>query len=66
MTIEARKLELINWIANLDDENLISEIEEVKTTSLKDLPNEIVELLKISDQESAQNLIEHTSSKHLI
>lgn len=66
MTIEARKLELINWIANLENEKLISEVEELKVTSLEHLPSEISDLLKSSDQESSQNFIEHTSSKSLL
>ena len=66
MTIEQRKISLINWITNLDDEDVINQIENFRKTSLEDLPKEIVELLRISDSENIDDCIEHTSVRDLL
>ena len=66
MTIEQRKISLINWITNLNDETLINQIESFRKTSLNELPKEIVELLKISDSESLDDSIEHTNSRDIL
>lgn len=66
MTIEQRKISLINWITNLNDEEVINKIEDFRKSSLDDLPKEIVELLKISDAESIDDCIEHTSVRDLL
>lgn len=66
MTIEQRKISLINWITNLEDENLINQIEDFRKTSLDELPSEIVELIKMSDAESIDDSIEHTTSKDIL
>ena len=66
MTIEQRKISLINWITNLNDETLINQIESFRKTSLTELPKEIVELLKISDSESLNDSIEHTNSRDIL
>lgn len=66
MTIEQRKISLINWITNLEDETLINQMEGFRKTSLNELPKEIVELLNISDSESLDDCIEHTSSRDIL
>jgi hypothetical protein len=66
MTIEQRKISLINWITNLNDEALINQIEGFRETSLNDLPKEIVELINISDSESLDDSVEHTNSRDIL
>jgi len=66
MTIEQRKISLINWITTLDDEHKINQIEGFRKSSMDDLPSEIVELLKISDSERIEDCIEHSSSRDLL
>ncbi len=66
MTIEQRKISLINWITNLEDETVINQIEDFRKSSLDELPKEIVELLKISDSEDLDNSIEHTNSRDIL
>jgi len=66
MTIEQRKISLINWITNLNDEILVDQIESFRKTSLTELPKEIVELLKISDSESPNDSIDHTNSRDIL
>ena len=66
MTIEQRKISLINWITNLEDETLINQIEGFRKTSLNELPKEIVELLQISDSENLDDCIEHTNSRDIL
>jgi hypothetical protein len=60
MTIEERKIALINWITNLEDEQKISQIEAFRQASIEGLPGKIVELLKISDAENIEDCIEHS------
>ena len=66
MTIEQRKISLINWITNLNDETLINQIEGFRQTSLNELPKEIVELLHISDSESLDDSVERTNSRDIL
>lgn len=66
MTIEQKKISLINWITNLEDEGLINQIEEFRKTSLSDLPKEIVELLTIAAAEKDEDCIEHTSVQDIL
>ena len=66
MTIEQRKISLINWITNLEDETVINQIEDFRKSSLNELPKEIVELLKISDSENLDDSIEHTKSRDIL
>jgi len=66
MTIEQRKISLINWITNLDDETVINQIESYRKTSINSLPKEIVELLKISAAEPIEDCIEHTSVQDIL
>lgn len=66
MTIEQRKISLINWITNLEDVSVIRQIEGYKKTSLDELPKEIAQLLKISDSENLDDGIEHTNSRDIL
>lgn len=66
MTIEQRKISLINWITNLEDETVINQIEDFRKTSLNELPKEIVELLTIAAAESVDDCIEHTTSQDIL
>lgn len=66
MTTEQRKISLINWITNLDDEAVISQIEDCRRASLSELPSEIIELLTASDAFDEEDCIEHTTSKNLV
>ena len=66
MTIEERKIALINWITNLEDEQKINQIEAFRQASTEDLPGKIVELLKISDAEKIEDCIEHSSIRDLL
>lgn len=66
MNIEQRKISLINWITNLEDESVLNQIEDFRKSSLDELPKEIVELLKISDSENFNDSIEHTNSRDIL
>lgn len=66
MTIEQKKLSLIQWITNLQDDNLIDQVEDIRKSSLDDLPNEIVKMLHISDAENIEECIEHTTSVEIL
>ena len=66
MTIEQKKISLINWITNLDDETVINQIDGFRKTSLNELPKEIVELLNIAAAEPIEDCIEHTSAEDIL
>lgn len=66
MTIEERKLDLISWLSNLDNENLLSRIEELKQGFHEKLPEEIVSLLDTSNSTDLSELVEHTNSRDLL
>lgn len=66
MTIEQRKISLINWITNLEDESVINQIEDFRSSTLDELPSEIVKLLTISDATKEEDCIEHTISRDLL
>ncbi|MEX0662952.1 MAG: hypothetical protein WEA58_02130 [Balneolaceae bacterium] len=66
MTIEQKKISLINWITNLEDEVILDQIVGFQKTSLDELPNAIVQLLKIAEAEPDKNLVKHTSAKDIL
>lgn len=66
MTIEQKKISLINWITDLEDESVIDQIEELRTSTFNELPGEIVELLKIADSTKKEEFIQHTSSRDIL
>ena len=66
MTLEQRKLSLINWITNLHDEAVITQIERFRKTSIHSLPKEIGELLNMAINEPYEDCIEHTSVEDIL
>ncbi len=66
MTIEQRKISIINWITNLQDENILNKIDSIRQSSINNLPREIVKLLELSDSENIDESIEHTSSRDIL
>lgn len=66
MTIEQKKISLINWITNLDDETLLDKMTELRQSSLDELPDAIVKLLRMADEESDEKLTSYTSAKDVL
>ncbi len=66
MTIEQKKISLISWISNLQDEDVIDQIAEIQKASLNDLPNAVVQMLKMAKNEPKENLVEHTGVKDIL
>ncbi|KYG80133.1 hypothetical protein EV198_3695 [Roseivirga ehrenbergii] len=66
MTLEQRKIALINWITNLHEESVISQVESFRKKSLDELPKEILALLEMSDSAEETNCIEHTNAKAIL
>lgn len=66
MTIEQRKLELINWIASVQGEEVIERIEDFRNDQDKKLPNTILELLDESSSAKIEDCIEHTTTRELL
>ena len=61
MTLEQRKLELINWISRLEDESCLFRIEELKNDSIADLPSELFQVLAKSASYPSSRYMKHTS-----
>ncbi|MEQ9290374.1 MAG: hypothetical protein RIG77_25805 [Cyclobacteriaceae bacterium] len=66
MTLEQKKISLINWITNLEDEVVLDQIAEIQKLSLDDLPDAIVQLLKIAEAEPDDNLTVYTSVRDIL
>lgn len=66
MTIEQRKISLINWITNLTEESLIIQMERFRRESLEELPRDIVTLLEKSDTVKEEICIEHTTARKIL
>lgn len=66
MTVEQKKVALISWTANLNDEVVLDQIVDFQNSSLDELPNAIVKLLKIAEAEPETNLVKHTSTKDIL
>lgn len=66
MTIEQKKISLINWITNLEDEVVLDQISGIQELSLDELPDAIVELLKIADSEPEENFTIHTTVRDIL
>ena len=60
MTIEQKKIALINWITTLEDEVILDQLAGIKKSSLDELPRAIVELLKMAEAEPDENLVKLT------
>lgn len=59
MTIEEKKISLINWITTLEDEAVLDQMAEFQNSSLEELPGAIVQLLKMAENEPDKNLVKH-------
>jgi len=66
MTVEQKKISLINWITNLEDEVILDQIAGIQKLSLDELPDAIVELLKMADSEPEETLTRHTSVRDIL
>lgn len=66
MTIEQKKISLINWITTLEDEVILDQMVGFKKPSLDELPSAIVQLLKMAEAEPDENLVKHTSAKDFL
>ena len=66
MTIEQKKISLINWTTNLEDEAVINEIESFRSASLSELPKEIVELIQVLGSTKEEDCIEHSDSMSIL
>ena len=66
MTVEQRKIELINWITELKNESLITRMEELKIDSFRNIPKEIISLLDTSNAAKQSELVEHTTTRDLL
>ena len=66
MTIEQRKLELINWITNIQNESLLQRIESFRNDPEQEIPDVILELLEESNSAPLEDCIEHTSARELL
>lgn len=66
MTIEQRKLELINWISAIQQEDVINRIENFRNNPETEIPDAILELLNESSKAKLEDCIEHTSARQLL
>jgi len=66
MTIEQKKISLINWITNLEDELILDQITGFQKSSLDELPAAIVQLLKKAEAEPEEKLVKHTSTRDIL
>lgn len=66
MTIEEKKISLINWITTLEDEELIDQIAGFKKSSMDELPDAIIQLLKNAEEESEDKLVKYTGVEDLL
>jgi len=66
MTIDQKKISLIHWITNLEDEVILDQLQGIQKSSLDELPEAIIQLLKIAEAEPEENLIEHTTVRDIL
>ncbi|MCF8459394.1 MAG: hypothetical protein K9G46_01590 [Flavobacteriales bacterium] len=66
MRIEQRKISLINWMMNLEDETLIGYIERIRNSSSSEIPQEIFMILEMSAAAKKDECIEHTDSRTIL
>jgi len=66
MTIEEKKIALINWITTLEDEVVLDQIVWLKKSSFEELPDAIVKLLQVSEAEPEDSLVKHTNARSLL
>jgi len=63
MNLEHQKIELINWITTINNQEIIDKLEAIKAKS-NNIPAEIMELLLLSEKDTETT--PHTSAKDLI
>lgn len=66
MTLEQRKIELISWISQLENESILKYLEGIKDVGTETIPDEIQVLLNQSNQVEFDELTEHTSARDLV
>lgn len=66
MTVEQRKIELIRWITGLNDGSVLDRVDELRKVASGDVPDSIMQLLKISAAADPSQLVEHTTAKDLL
>lgn len=66
MTIDQKKISLINWIATIDDESVLDQVVSLQKSSIEQLPEAIIQLLKIADSERDDQLSIHTSAREVL
>ncbi|MEP0711986.1 hypothetical protein [Algoriphagus sp.] len=67
MTIAQKKIELIQWITELEDENLVDSLADFrKNKREQSLPDPIKKLLELAKSTPDEKLIPHTSVRELL
>ena len=66
MTIDQKKIALINWITQLEDETIVDLLADLQNKLSRKLPGKILEILRLSDSVKEGDCIEHTSVKDLM
>ena len=64
MTLEQRKIDLINWITNIKNESYLVRLEGLRKDDDSNLPSEVFEVLEKSASISKEHLVKHTSVKN--
>lgn len=64
MNIEQKKIELIQWISELENEELLQSIDELKSQTLSKEDQVLLKILKLSNE--SKTLIPHTSARELL
>jgi len=66
MTIEQRKIDLINWINSIQNEAVLEKLETLKERPDSEIPDEIFELLNESSKSNPEEGTEHTTALELL
>ncbi|TVQ73094.1 MAG: hypothetical protein EA363_03630 [Balneolaceae bacterium] len=66
MTIEQKKIALIKWIATLEDEAVLDQMAGFKRATMDELPDGILQMLKMAEAEPEENLVKHLSTKDFL
>ena len=65
MNLQERKIALIHWLTEVEDEEVLGQVESLQQNSLA-LPPKIEQLLALSAKTSDADCIAHTSVKELL
>ena len=66
MTSEQRKIELVRWITTLKDGILPYRVDDLRKAGSADVPDALLQLLRLSSKAAPEALVEHTSAKELL